>query len=64
MMQNSITYDSKQTSSLINQLTKENNLMVTILLVKCFYSQKNISSEQKERRLRNLFEINVEKEFS
>lgn len=64
MMQSSITYDSKQTSSLINQLTKENNLMVTILLVKCFYGQKNISSEQKERRLRNLFEINVEKEFS
>ena len=64
MMQSSITYDSKQTSSLINQLTKENNLMVTILLVKCFYGQKNISSERKERRLRNLFEINVEKEFS
>ena len=55
MMQSSVTYDSKQTSSLINQ---------SILLVKCFYSQKNISSEQKERRLRNLLEINAEKEFS
>ena len=61
MMQSSVTYDSKQTSSLINQSTKENNLMVTILLVKCSYSQKNISSEHKERRLRNLFEINVVK---